>query len=383
MTITRPCYCSRDDVMAAFDVQDSLLANDRADRAIESAAEDVDGAMKRYFYPWDDVKYFNWPNFQYTEPWIYRTSDQGHDLIALTQLQSPGASAGQAAVSIPLYQIFLEPVTRQYGWPFTRIELDRSTAAAWGVGPTPQHSIWAVGTWGFTADADIAAALAEDVTDAATEITLTNGATLGAGNLAIIGYGRGNAPYPTYPGTAGAIAPYLGERVIVQDKNGVDVGLVQSGSGCSSASSSDNLLTTNGGTLNRGELVQLDGEQMFVETVLGPVATVRRAWNGTVLAEHTAAVVYPFRQLTVIRGALGTVAAAATAATSVSKHRVPSLIRDLSIGVAEDQMLQEPAGYSRTVAAEAAAMPGSGISLPAKWNRAKRRYAHQQRNGTI
>lgn len=382
MTISRPCYCSRDDVKRAVDIKGGVVDDERVDRAIADGAEDIEGAMKRQFFPWDGLKIFNWPNFQYADPWSLYL--ERWDCCALTQLLSPGNTGGQAGTPIPLYQVLLEPVNRERGFPFTRIELDRSTVAAWGIAPTPQHSIWGYGTWGFTADADNLGDLAASIGTGDTTFALTSGAGWGAGDVLIIGYGRGTAPYPNYLGTAGAIAPYVGERVIVVDKTAAATGLTQSGQGCTSDSSSDIMLTTTGtGTLYPGEVLQLDAERMLVESVTAGIAVVRRGWDGTLLSTHSAATVYALRQATVLRGELGTAAAAAASGVAVYRHRPPQMIRDLNIAIAEDQVAQESSGYSRTVGTEDAAMPASGISLAAKMNRAKRRFGRQQRKGTI
>jgi hypothetical protein len=382
VAISRPCYCNRDDVMHAIDVKDGVLSTASVDRAIASSSDDIEGRMKRKFYPIDATRFFNWPNHQYASPWRYWLCKQ--DLLALTQLQSPGNTGGSGGVSIPLWQVFLEPVNKDPGFPYTSVELDRSTVAAWGIGPTPQHSIWPTGTWGFTADADPAGALAATIGTGDASITLTDGSQCGAGDMLIIGYARGSAPFPTYQGTAGAVAPYLGERVIVTDKSAAATGLTQSGAGCSSASSADDqLAVTGGGAIHAGEVLQLDGERMFVEQVVAGVATVVRAWDSTILTTHSGAAVYAYRQLSVLRGQLGTAAAAANSATAVYRHRPPQLIRDLSIGISVDQVLQELSGYSRTVSAGEAMMRASGASLADKWDRAARRFGRQQRIGAI
>lgn len=375
--ITRPCYCNRDDVMRAPDLKSGVLEIEQIDRALESAADDIEGKTHRLFYPWDGTKYFDWPNYQYAAPWRYHF--ERHECVALTSLQSPGGSA------IPLFQVFLEPVNNaDRDFPYKRIELDRSTVAAWGIGPTPQHSIWAAGTWGFTATAVQVATLAANIGAGDTSITVTNGARVGAGDVAVIGYGRGSAPYPQYPGTAGAVQPYLGERLLVTDKTATTTGLTQSGAGCSTASSADDQLATTGtGALNPGEIIQLDSERMLVESVTAGIATVQRAWDGTILDTHTNATVYALRQLSVQRGALGTAAASATAGTSVHRHRPPSFIRDLSLALCVDQMLQETSGYSRTVGDGQALLRASGTALADKWARVNRALGRQQRIGAI
>ena len=383
MTISRTCYCNRDDVMRAQDIKSSVLATAAVDRAIASASEDIEGAMHRRFYPIDATLFFDWPNYQYASPWRYWLGK--HDCVSLTQLQSPGNSGGTGGVSIPLNQVFLRTSNPDPGFPFTHLELDRSTNAAWGIAATPQLSIWATGTWSFTADADNIGALASSILAADSTITLTNGALCGAGDLLIIGYARGTAPFPTFLGTAGAIAPYLGERVIVTDKSAVTTGLTLFGTGCTSESSADDQLSTTGtGSLSVGEVLQIDGERMLVESITGGVASVQRAWDGTALNTHTAGTtVYAYRQLSVLRGQCGTTAAAATSATAVYRHRPPQLIRDLAIALAEDQALQELSGYSRTVGSDQAVMRASGFALEDKVNRAKRRFGRQQRIGAI
>jgi hypothetical protein len=382
MAISRPCYCSRDDVMRSIDIKDGAISTAQVDRAIASGADKIEGRMMRKFYPLDTTRFLDWPNYQYAAPWRMWLGKQ--DCCALTLLQSPGNSGGAGGVSIPLNQVFLEPVNRDPGFPFRSIELDRSTVAAWGIGPTPQHSIWATGTFGFTADADTAASLAASIAASDTTMTLSDGSQCGPGDLLIIGYGRGTAPYPTYLGTAGAVQPYLGERIIVTDKTAAATGLTQSGSGCTTASGSDNQLTTTGtGALNPGEVLQLDGERMLVESVTAGTATVVRAWDGTVLAVHSGAPVYAMRLLTVLRGELGTTAASASSGTTVARHRPPQLIRDLNIAIGADQVMQELSGYSRTVGAGDAQMRASGYALADLWDQAARRFGRQQRIGAI
>ena len=380
--ITRPCYSNRDEVMRAPDFKDSLLTTAQVDRALQSAADNIDGELHRHFYPYDGTLYFSWPNYQYAEPWKLRLDR--HDLQCLTLLQSPGNGGGSGGQAIPLWQVFLEPVNKWRGFCYTRIELDRSSGATWNPGATPQHSVWATGTWAFTADADQVAVLASGVNASVTTLPLGNGALAGAGDVVIIGYGRGDAPFPAYPGTAGAIAPYVGERCIVQDKAAADTGLAQSGAGCSTAGMADNILATTGdGTLNAGEVLLLDAERMLVEMITPAGAVVKRAWDGTVLAPHSGAEVWAYRNLTVLRGELGTAAASWTEGTAVWKHRVPQLVADLSIAEASNQVAQEVALYSRTVGTGEGASPAPGVALIDKWDECRTRFGRKARSGAI
>jgi hypothetical protein len=159
-----------------------------------------------------------------------------------------------------------------------------------------------------------------------------------------------------------------------------DTGLAQSGSGCSTASTSDQALTTTGtGALNKGEVILADQEQMLIEQVVAGVATVRRAWNGTTLAEHSSAEIYALRQFTVLRGQLGTTAASASSGAAVFRHRIPPLVRDLSIAEAMNQVLQEGSGYARTVGTGDAAYPAPGQDLASKWDEAMTAHGRKAR----
>lgn len=380
--ISRPCYSFREETQRSIDFVDGVDQQAAMDRALMSAADNIEGEFHRDFYPWDGTKFFDYPNYSYAEPW--RLHLGRHDLVCLTQLQSPGNSGGSGGVSIPLWQVLLRPANPWRGFPRTSIELDRSTAAVWNPGATPQNAIWATGTWGFTADADQACTLAANVGSSDQVITVSDGSKCGPGDVLILGYGRGSAPFPAFLGTAGAIAPYLGERVIAYDRSFVTTGLTQSGTGCQSDAAADNALVTSGsGSLNAGEVILLDQERMLVEQVTAGVATVRRGWDGTVLALHDAAAVYAGRQLSVIRAELGTAASAYSSGAAVYRHRPPSLIRDLAIAEAVNQVEQEGSGYARMTGGGEAAMPAPGVALADKWDECRTRFGRKARISAI
>ena len=152
-----------------------------------SAADNIDGDMKRVFFPSDDSRFFDWPNAggsgggQYSEPWRLWLDD--NDCAVLTSVVTGG-------VTIPLNQVFLEPVNQpQKGKPYyTHIELDRSSNASFGGNSqTPQHSIVLTGTWGYGAQADAAGTLASAVGSSDTTVTVSDGSKIGPGDLMILG----------------------------------------------------------------------------------------------------------------------------------------------------------------------------------------------------
>ena len=381
MTIARVCYSNRSEAQRSLDFKEGLEVNTALDRAMTTAAEKIDAQMHRTFFPSDDTRYFDWPNQggsgggQYANPWRFWLDE--NDIVVLTALVTGGTT-------IPLNQVFLEPVNNpQKNRPYyTYIELDRaSTAAFGGNSQTPQHAIVMTGTWGYGADADPAGTLAANVGSGDTTVTVSDGSKAGPGDLIILGYGRGSAPFPSALGYAGAIAPYTGERVLVTDVSAVATGLTQSGSGAGTASAADQALTwTGAGSLNAGEVIVIDQEDMLVEQIVGTVATVRRAWNGTTLQPHSSAPVYAFRQFTVNRAQLGTTAGTYSSGAAVYRHRVPPMIRDLAIAEATGQLLQEGSGYARTVGSGESQHAAPGIALAELWDEAAARHQRKARH---
>lgn len=377
MTIYRVGYCNRSETQRAVDLKPGLDVNDALDRAIMSAAENIDAQLHRRFYPSDDTRYFDWPSQggsgggQYAEPWRLWLDD--NDMACLTQLVSGG-------VTIPLTAVFLNPANNpQKGLPFTYLELDRSQSFWFGNNAqTPQNAIAATSTWGFGADADPAGTLTASVATDDTTVSVSDGSKAGPGDLIVLGYGRGE-PSGSLPWAAG-IAPFAGERVLVTDVSAVSTGLTQEGGGCTTASSSDQALSVTGsGSLNAGEVIVLDQEDMLVEQVVSGIATVRRAWNGTTLAPHSDVAVSAYREFGVLRAQLGTTAVSASQGDAVHRHRVPQLVRDLSIAQSSVQLLQEGSGYARTTGSGDAATPSPGVALAARWAEARTAFGRKSR----
>lgn len=378
--IWRPCYSNRDEAQRAIEFAPGVDVNAALDRALLSAADNIDGQLHRVFFPSDDTRFWDWPNQggasggQYAAPWRLYLDD--NDLVCMTSLVTGG-------VTIPLGQVFPAPwdnpaKLRPY---YSRIELDRATNAAFGGNAqTPQNSIAITATWGYGADADPAGALAANVADDDTTITGTDGSKIGPGDLMLLGYGRGSAPDPESAPHASAIQPYLGERILVTDVAAVQTGLTQAGSGLTTAEASDQALQWSGsGALNAGEVIVLDQEDMLVEKITGSVATVRRAWNGTTLDSHSGAPIWAFRQFSALRAQLGTAAASYEAAAAVSRHRVPPLVRDLSIAETVNRILQEGSGYARTTGSGESARPAPGVALADLWDEARTRHGRKAR----
>lgn len=354
--ITTPCYCTREDVKAALDIKVTSRSNALIDSAIEAAARSVEDLANRRFYAEDATRKFDWPNVnQRARPW--RLWLNQNDLISATSVTSGG-------VAIPLPQVFTEPVNGSAAVPapYTYIELDISTSASFSSGATYQHAILIVGTWGYSLVTTPSGALGAAMSDTTgTVAQVTDSSQLSAGSIILIGT----------------------ERMLVTDRAMVSTAQTQQ-SGITTASVSDvSLGVTDGTKYFAGETLLLDSERMLVTDVAGNTLTVKRAWDGTVLATHSGATIFAPRSLTVTRGALGTTAATHLISASVSRFVFPALITEMAIAEAENFYLQKTSGYARTVGEGDSQRPMSGIGLADLRTRVVASYARKARQRTV
>lgn len=350
--ITRVCYCTREDVKASVDFKESARNNPQIDRAMQSAAEKIEGFTHRKFYPLLATRVFDWPNYQRAYPWRLWLNQS--EVISITTLTSGG-------VVIPSNQYFLEPANE--GPPYSRIDLNRSTSAAWSAGATPQHSISVTGLWGYctaTVPAGTLAAAMSDTTG--TAVTISDSSLIGAGDTILVD----------------------AEQLLVTNRSMASTGQAQQGAGAGTASAADVALTVTDGTKYAvGETLLLDSERMLVVDIAANVLTVKRAFDGSVLATHSGATVYAPRQLTVVRGTLGTTAATHLNAAAVVRNAPPSLIRDLAIAESVNQVLQETSGYALVVGEGDTVRPASGAGLAELWTEVTARYGRNLRQRVI
>ncbi len=318
MTITRPAYVTREAVKAALDVATTAYADTRVDRAIEAASDTVDGLCQRRFWPWQGTRYFDWPDWwAQGVPWRLWLDDS--ELVS-------AASVVTAGVPLTPGEYFLRRSDRREEPPYTHIEVNLATNAAFGGGQTFQRSIAVTGVFGHSADETAAGALAAAVTDAtATRMDVTDSAAVGVGDLLRVDT----------------------ERVLVVDKRMLTTGQTLQSPGLTAAASGTSLNVTSGAGYAVGETLLLDAERVLVLDVAGNTLRVQRAFDGSALAAHTGSTVYARRTLTVVRGFGGTTAATHSSATPVVRHVPPPLVRDLALAYAVNQLQQEQAGYAR------------------------------------
>ena len=333
MAIYRPTYCSREDVQLALDISPTQIDYARIDRAVMSASEEIDGICHRRFYTVYETHYWDWPNYQYSYPWRIWL-DQA-ELAAVDGLYVPVVTTGGSV--IPADQIFWRPWN--YGPPYYAVELNRSTSAAFGVSATPQRDVAITGWFGYWVNTLNAGTLAVTMSDTTSTTLVCSDANLvGVGDVLIVD----------------------AEWMLVQDRGWYDSTETVS-SGATTASAADNTVTPSAGTFYAGEVLLLDSEQVLILSV-NPSGSyvVKRAFNGTVLATHSAAEIYVQRSLTVTRGDYGSSAAMHSSAADLSVMDVPHAVNALAVAEAVNTVLQETTGYAKVVGE-----PGASSLRPA------------------
>ena len=352
MAVYLPAYCSREDVKSASDILQTADYNAHIDSAIQSATDDVNRLCNRRFWNEDTTAYWDWPSYQYAYPW--RIWFDAAELADVTVNVPVVTTGGQV---IPAGQILWGPWN--YAPPFTYLELDRSTSAAFGVGDTPQRDVAIAGTFGYWINSRPAGALAALADAGDVTITVTDSSVTGVGDTLTIG----------------------SERLLVSDKAYADTGLAQTGSGCTTDSAADNLLAVTGAGISAGELLQLDAEVMLAVSVTGTNVTVIRSYDGSVLATHSGAEVYAGRLLTVLRGQFGTAAASHADSAPATALLIPPAVHELAIAYSQVYVAQKSSAYARFLAENTSAIPGQG--LPALEDRVNARYGRKARTRVI
>lgn len=330
--ITRPAYCTRDDVLRASDVAGSLSQAREADRAVCQGADATDKLLNRVFYPVTATKRYRWPARSQQAPAWRLWIDGDAQLISLTTLSSGG-------VTIAPSSVFLEP--QDTGPPYDRIELDISTATGFSVGTTPQRSIVITGTWGYAADTAAVGTLGASINSSVTTVQVSNSSTVGPGDL-------------LYCGT---------EAMLVTDSAYVTTSQTLQ-SALTADSSVVSVSVTTGSSYAAGELVLLDSELMEITAVTGNTLTVNRAVQGTVLAAHTGSTIYAPRQLTVTRGYAGSTAASHTSGDALTRNLPPALVSSLNLAYALTALGEQAGGYARPAGSGSRTSPQPGAGLP-------------------
>lgn len=317
----QPWYATREDVTRALDSKLTARNSAQIDRALEAASRDVERLCHRRFYPEQAARYFDWPPRTGMTPWILRLDD--NELISVTSLVSGGVTLDAATY-------FLRRADNKDEPPYTRIEINLSSSAAFGGGSTYQRDITVTGLFGYRND--------ETATSTTTApVTSTTATTVSVDAAASAAVG------------VGSVLRLDSERMLVTGRTMATTGQTLGAPGLTAQANSVTVPVTDGTLFTVDEVLLIDAERVRIDDIAGNNLVVKRGWDGTVLAAHTAgATIYAPRTLTVTRGALGTTAATHVTASTVYRWEPPGPVKQLVIADALSALTSETAGYVRT-----------------------------------
>jgi hypothetical protein len=318
--MTTPWYATREEIKAELDVKETARSNARIDRALADATDAVNGPTHRVFYPVLTTRRFDWPHRSGSTPWILRLDS--NEIISVSSLTS-----GDVTISADDY--LLRRADDRDEPPYTRIELNLNSSASFGQGDTYQQDIAVTALFGYRNDEADAGSIAEalDAAETGVDVDAATSAAVGVGSLLRID----------------------SERVIVTGRSLLYTGQTLGGTGLTNQNSAVTVTIADGTGFAAGETIVIDGERMLVEDIAGDTLIVRRAWDGSTIAAHTASTaIFAPRTLTVERGALGTTAATHSSGTAVARWVAPGPVRQLCVAEALTDLLQGRSGYART-----------------------------------
>jgi hypothetical protein len=121
------------------------------------------------------------------------------------------------------------------------------------------------------------------------------------------------------------------------------------GTNLTAATNNVTVAVGSGAAFTTGEVILIDSERMLITDIAGNNLTVKRAWDGTVLAAHTSpADIYARRALTVERGMQGTTAASHLTGATIYRFVPPSIVRTLALGATLFTLHQQHIDYAAT-----------------------------------
>lgn len=346
-----PLLATREAVKTAMDSKLTARDNAQVDRALATATTAVAELLHwAHIYPVVATRYFDWPNDQYARSWELWLDNQG--LISVTSVTSGGVALDPSTV-LP------SPINE--GPPYWSIELNLGSASSFDAGSTHQRNIAITGLWGYRNDETTAGSL--------------------TGNLGT----SGTAGIQLSPSVGiGSVLRIDDERIIVTDKTMVDTAQTLGGAGLTDRNLDTTVPVSDGTGFEVDEIILIDAERMLVVDIAGDNLVVRRAWDGTVLADHaTSAPIYALAGFSVDRGQLGTTATSHTSGTTVYRWVPPALLSALAVAEAQCQILNEQSAYGRTVGSGDNEREAAGKTLAKLRDQACATHGRQARLGAI
>ena len=313
--------------------------NDTILEIIKGVSQFIEDETNQNFFPVTATRLYPWPAWAPGRSWVLWVD---RHLISVATLLAKAQDS--SPTTIPAADFFLEP--QEFGPPYTRIEIDRSSNSAFEAGDTQQRSISVAGDWGHSATTEAAGALAEDLDNSETGVDVTDSSKVSIGDTILVD----------------------SERMFVESKDLLTTTATLNG-GIAADKSIVSVTFSNGALVKAGETVTVDSERMYVESIGGNVGTVVRAYDGSVLAAHNnGAIVYAPRTLNVTRAVNGSTAATHSSAGAIVRYVAPADVRLWCMAETIAAYEQEKAGWGRAIGAGEGAREFNGRSL-SQWRK--------------
>lgn len=350
-----PVYATRGMITRALEVMETSRSNDVIDEKLQAGARAVEGLLKRRFYPERRTVRMDWPNQSYAPTW---EQDLGqNEAISLETVISGGTTIDPADYVLRRADDRDEP-------PYTRLEINLNSSAAFSGGVTFQRSNVLLGLFGFNDVRRVGGVVSGAINSSVATLTAApiNGfLTVDVGSILVVDTERMIVTGRRMATTA---------QTITANVNG--------------AQSVDTVPVSSGAAFAINEVIAIDSERMRVVDIIGNNLTVERAFDGSTLADHTSgATVYASRLFNVERGALGSTADSHADAAVTYTQAFPGLITELNIAETVVLLEQNSAGYARTVGTGQMTREAAGKGLEDVRARAYEMYGRKQRSTAI
>jgi hypothetical protein len=295
-------YATRELVMRSLEVMENAYQGGRIDATILSASRSAEGFLHRRFYPEQRTILKDWPNNSYSPTWEVNLGDQ--EMISLSAVASGGTTITSDCI-LRRGDDLAEP-------PYSTLAVDLTSDSSFSGGSSFQRSLSIAGLFGYS-DTDVTFA----------------GAALSGGINSSVTTMVTNPSSGWFTVGIGSLLKVDSERMMVIDRRMSSIGITTT-SALLDIQSGRTFTTASASSLAIGEVILIDSERMRIDDIAGTSVIVTRAWDGTVLAEHSSgATIYGLRTAIVRRGILGSTAASHSDAVSIYVHEFPSLLTEL------------------------------------------------------
>jgi hypothetical protein len=314
-------YATRGDVSASLEANETARSNRLIDRRLGSASRFVEGLCKRRFYPERLIIKDDYPSYSYADTWRYWL--EGNELVSVESVVSGGTTLDPADYFLSREDARTEP-------PYDSLQLRIGSGSVFSAGETFQQSLVITGKGGWN-----------DTSTAITHGTLSGAINSSVTSLVV------NPSSGVFKVDVGALVLIDDEYLIIAER------FMSAVSGQTLQSNVDDIKSTvvipvgNGTLFAVDEIILIDSEMMRITVIAGNNLVVERAFNGTVLDDHTSgAQVYASRTFQAVRGAIGSTAASHSDTEPVYVHEFPEGVHELSIAEAVVLLEQNSAGYA-------------------------------------